>query len=414
MPTCAPRATIAAALALLGTTALSGLARAQSAPITVGDLVVAIDPTTQTLTQISPANATSFNFLPTDDNVTRDGPGYVHVGDIHLRVRTGGGAWHDYASDLPAAPIVPQAASGNVLAAADITASLGSDLPLRVVRSWVTVNNTLALRFSITNTSSAAVEIGVLGMPMAFDSVLTNRTIQQNTAGSVFADPYIGRDAGFLQVTPLNGTSAALLVTPEQGTPFEAYAPILQDTAAPQGDVFTDKTQISQTFEGFYDWTVTSLGFAENEWQDAGTEWNRPTSITLAPGATRTFGLRFVDSPTIRAINDTLAAQSRPVTVAVPGYVAPTDMDNTLFIKSPVQITGTAVAPAGALDVKPDGSVNGYARFRIHGVSWGRARLTLSYADGEKQTVSYYVTKPLDQAVEDLGHFTTTNQWFPG
>ena len=48
----------------------------------------------------------------------------------------------------------------------------------------------------------------------------------------------------------------------------------------------------------------------------------------------------------------------------------------------------------------------------LHGKTWGRARLTVTYDDGTKQTVSYYVIKPEAQAVADLGHFLTTKQWF--
>src|SRR2546425_58348 len=40
------------------------------------------------------------------------------------------------------------------------------------------------------------------------------------------------------------------------------------------------------------------------------------------------------------------------------------------------------------------------------------ARLTVSYADGSKQAISYYVIKPSAQAVADLGNFLMTKQWF--
>ena len=54
----------------------------------------------------------------------------------------------------------------------------------------------------------------------------------------------------------------------------------------------------------------------------------------------------------------------------------------------------------------------GWKLFTLRGKTWGRARLAITYADGSKQSVSYYITKPASQAVADLGHFLFTKQWF--
>jgi hypothetical protein len=58
------------------------------------------------------------------------------------------------------------------------------------------------------------------------------------------------------------------------------------------------------------------------------------------------------------------------------------------------------------------GNVNGWAHYAVRGSRWGRARLSITYADGTVQTVSYFVTKPLEQVMSDLGRFTTTKQWY--
>ena len=48
----------------------------------------------------------------------------------------------------------------------------------------------------------------------------------------------------------------------------------------------------------------------------------------------------------------------------------------------------------------------------MSGKTWGRSRLTVTYADGTAQTIHYYVTKAASQAVSDLGTFLTTKDWF--
>ncbi len=376
------------------------------------DLALRTD--TQTLAHLSPTGDRAFDFVPASREAERAADGYVHVGDIHIRLKSGNGAWQDFSSAHTRKPIVKLAARGDVLATADISASMGAGIPLRVERQWVNDNGVLALRFTLVNTSGAPVEIGALGMPMVFDNIILDRDLDQAHAQASFVDPYIGRDAGYVQVTRLNGQGPALLVLPEKNTPLEAYRPVLEARAAPKDDIFTDRSPRTQVSEGFYDWTVASKGFVEKEWAKAGPQWNDATSITLAPGQSRTIGLRFVTSPSIRAIEDTLVANKRPVAVGIPGYVVPTDQSASLFLKSPNPVAKIESFPAGALTATPNDNGTGWARYDVKASGWGQARLTVTYADGQAQTVSYYITKPLEQVMTDIGHFTTTKQWFEG
>src|SRR5690349_3806432 len=122
----------------------------------------------------------------------------------------------------------------------------------------------------------------------------------------------------------LSGKGPALLVVPNEETPFEAYNPILDKPnswgAAP---VFTDPTPRGITFEGFYEWMVHSQAYAQNEWKGV-NEWNPPTSLTLQPGESKTYGVKFLVSDSIRQIEETLTKDQRPVAVGIPGYVLPT------------------------------------------------------------------------------------------
>ncbi|TYC92073.1 DUF5695 domain-containing protein [Novosphingobium sp. BW1] len=382
--------------------------------MTTQDFNLALRADTQTLASLAPKGVSGFDFVPAGREAERAANGYVHIGDLHLRLRTGGGAWQDHNSSSFRKQITALRGGKGVLAAADITNSMGDGIPLKVERRWLNEDGVLAMRFTLENTSAEAVEIGVLGMPMVFDNIILDRDLDAAHQEASFVDPYIGRDAGYLQVTRLSGEGPALLVLPEKGTPLEAYKPIFQKAWAKKDDNFTDNTPRSQVFEGFYDWTVASKGFAEKEWAKAGRQWNEPTSITLQPGERRSFGVKFATSPSIRAIEDTLVAHKRPVAVGIPGYVLPTDQSASLFLKAPSKVTGIESFPEGALSLSEESSGEGWARYQVKASGWGRARLTLTYADGQKQTVSYYITKPLEQVTADIGHFTTHQQWFEG
>ncbi|MFC6840157.1 DUF5695 domain-containing protein [Xanthomonas theicola] len=389
-------------------------ARTRATEHRVGPFRIVLRADTQTLERLSPSVEPDFSFVPTSRAAARAGDGFNHIGDLDLRVRAPGGAWRDFASAWSRKVIRTLPVTGKVIAAADITASMGAAPPFAVERRWVDEDGLLALRFRITNTSGAPLEIGALAMPMVFDNILTDRNLDQAHTQASFVDPYIGRDAGYLQVTRLNGRGPALLVLPAKDSPLEAYVPLKMPQEEAAGAVFTEKTPRSQSFEGFYAWTVHSAGFADREWKDAGEQWNAPTARTLRAGESIEVGVRLAETAGVAAIDATLAAHGRPVTIGVPGYVVPTDQRAQLFVKAPSPIAGIDVHPAGAMTVTPDGARGGWTRLAVRGRGWGRVRLTLHYANGERQTVNYFVTKPLAQAMADLGRFSTTKQWFEG
>ena len=365
----------------------------------------------QTVAALQPKAEPKFDFTPGDLLAQRSQNGYYHLGDLDLRIRKGtSGSWVGYSTALSRTPVKAIPTSESVLAAADLTPALSPDLPLRITRSWLLERSTLVMRFTLTNTSSQAVQIGALGIPMVFNNVLTGRTLDQAHALCSFYDPYIGEDAGYLQVTRLSGRGPALIVVPDGKTPFEAYSPIL-DSPRGQARLFSDPTQRTVTFEGFMDWMVHSQAYAEDAWKNA-TTWNPPTMATLAPGQSRSYGVRFLLSDSIRGIEQTLATAKRPVAVGLPGYILPMDIEGSLFLKSPQAVRSVEIEPRDALTVQRATASGDWTRYAVRGKKWGRARLAITYADGTVQAVHYMVTKPEVDAVADLGRFLTTRQWF--
>ncbi|HUJ29909.1 MAG TPA: DUF5695 domain-containing protein [Candidatus Acidoferrum sp.] len=381
------------------------------------DFTLSLVRSSQTVAALKPKGAGGFDFTPGDLLVARSKDGYYHLGDLDLRLRSGtSGAWTDYSTAHARKPVTSLPASGNVLAAADLAPTFGADLPLEIKRYWALADGKLALRFELRNTTAQPVQIGALGIPMIFNNILTDRSLDEAHVKCSFYDPYIGEDAGYLQVTRLNGHGPTLLVVPLGHTRFEAYKPILSPErrrgAPPEVPIFTDPTPRWVTFEGFYNWMVYSQAFAENEWKNA-KQWNLPTMTTIAPGEMKIYGVRFVLSDSIRHIEDTLAANNRPVAVGVPGYVLPMDIHARLFLKYSQDVKSLGVEPEGAISIeRGDPTAHGWKTFTLTGHTWGRARLTITYQDGLVQTIQYFVTKPEAQALADLGHFLTTKQWF--
>lgn len=368
----------------------------------------------QTVAALKPKGAGDFDFTPGDLLVERSKDGYFHLGDITFRLRRGpSGDWQSFSTSSARTPVRALPASKGTLAAADLTPTLPADFPLEVTRSWLLESGKLVLRFVLKNRSSQTVEIGALGIPMIFNNVLNDRSLEDAHAKCSFYDPYIGEDAGYLQVTRLSGHGPALLVVPDGQTPFEAYNPIL-DRPGRWGakPIFTDPTPRGITFEGFYEWMVHSRAYAENEWK-AAQPWNPATMLRLSPGESKTYGLRFLLSDSIRDIEKTLAENGRPVAVGVPGYVVPEDINARLFLQYSKSVKSISVEPEGALSISEDAPLaSGWRAYTVRGRTWGRSRLNVTYDDGTVQTIQYFVIKPEIQAVADMGHFLTTKQWY--
>lgn len=348
-----------------------------------------------------PKNGNGFDFAPSDRLNVRAADGFVHLGDITLRVRPAGATeWTNANTYAKRTAVLSTRVPGSALAAYDLTPTLPSGFPLKVTRVWSVDKGQLRLSFNVTNPGPKPIEIGGLGIPMPFNNIIMDRSLEEAHAKCSFTDPYIGEDAGFLRVAQLNGVGPTMVVTPVGKTPLEAWR------------LVNEPLRPNQVFEGMMEWTVHTKAYAENEWKGV-QQWNQPTDAVLRPGQTRTYGVQLTPSPSIRAIEDTLTKIGHPVAVGLPGYVLPMDQDAKLFLKYGKGVKSVAVEPANALEIRTNREgKNGWKGYTVRGRNWGRARLTVNYGDGTRQVVSYYVVKPSSQAVADMGRFLTTKAWF--
>src|SRR5581483_6267020 len=133
------------------------------------ELELSLVRSSQTVAALHPTQDKTFDFTPGDLLVERSRDGYYHLGDIDQRLRQGtSGEWKSYSTALARTPVTALPASGNVLAAADLSPTLPADIPLDITRSWQVEDGKLDLRFALKNKLSQPVQIGSLGIPMVF------------------------------------------------------------------------------------------------------------------------------------------------------------------------------------------------------------------------------------------------------
>jgi len=382
--------------------------------LSASDLKVELLRYSGTAASLTPNSQPTLDYTPGDLLKERSADTFYHLGDLDVRYRSAGSLdWKDISTAFKRSPVVVLATDATHFTG-DVTSSLPSGTPLKVVRTWSSDNGALVLRFTLTNTSTAAVEIGGLGIPMVFNNIMNGRTLDQAYRICSFYDPYIGEDAGYVQVSQLSGTGPVLLVVPDGHTPFEAWKPILdhRNRQTGEGLLDNDPTPRGTTFEGSFDWMVHTNGYADSEWKGV-QEWNPATSATLAPGKSVTYGVRFLVAPDLRHIEATLAENKRPVAVGIPGYILPQDIDARLFLRYNSSVRSIVSEPAAAVDIHDDGkNAHGLHAYTLRGKQWGRFRLVITYADGTVQSIGYRTIKPETEAVADMGQFLFHQQWF--
>ncbi len=347
------------------------------------------------------ARQTGFNFLPLDRLLSRSAPGYFQLGDCTLRVRERGMPWHRFSSaDRAAMPYALH--NKNTLLSQNITPQMGASCPVQVTRSWKILHGKLALSFRIYNPTRKTLQLGEFGIPMVFNNILTGRTLTQAHVSCVFADPAICQDAGYVQVTRLNGHGPALLVTPYRRTPLEAY-----------GQLKTDPTPRDVTFEGFYQWMTCTKAMMHSDWKQV-HPFNVPTMRVLLPGGAVRYTLMFSLSPSVQAIQTTLAALHRPVFAGIPGYVFGTDETAHLFVHENSPIASIACIPAGSMRIAKARRTlaAGWMGYTLHGLHPGRCRIEVHTKSGALQTVCCRITSPQSVQVRRYGRFMAEHQWY--
>jgi len=412
--------------------------------------------------------ANNFTFVPEHEPK----PGCHGLGDVTLRVQPVDSAslrdWAFYSSvggsAGDAAPVVN--GSGSVLVANDLTPLMNAsdqtvnpffnEIPVRVVRSYEAApdNHGFIMRINITNTlDSGALRIGAFGLSMpAVDAGA--KTIEQ----SVWHDPHIGGDHGFVEWVRVVVDESTLLAVPHKdedpepqahGLPgrLEAWRPIMENTCGGQTWEYTTLSEawaaewaegkqypylyMSESLNNTGMWpepkTPWPAWFAHDtvpvtDHSSSGFSqpWNEPTSHVLEAGETYSVAVRFIlakDGP--RSRDHALARAKKARVQAVPGYVLSTEMDSAFLIVRPPagmrlarqQSSNSSICEVGA-SVGLHNNGNGF-KVPVEAKARGRCRVSLTFDDGTTNQVHLMILPAFDEQVARLGHHWATDSWLP-
>ncbi len=346
--------------------------------------------------------------------------------------------WHT--SDQGVQPLQPK---GAAFAAANLSAALvaeattpsGAALPFDLTRSWERgANDTLVLRYTLTNLASESIEVGGLGATLPFPWAAGSAA---GDAASTFLDPSIGGQHGYATVTRLTGTREVLLLTPAaESSPLQSARSSLEAWAtaasigAPGLSAVADvaggpeprregsgSASAQGGLAGTAVWLTHSKAFAQSEWVESGKPWLRPSSRILTPAGTPSssmqFALAFSVAPNVRGKSAALYRAGNAEVLGVPGYILGTDMTTAhLLVRPP---PGATLAKAStdepqALEVGAvqPAATKGWSKVSLAAKADGQPRLYLNFTDGSSQVVAYRTLPPFDAHIDRYGAFAAS------
>ena len=221
-------------------------------------------------------------------NPSTSSPLSVHLGDMSIRLRaaptttsatkssssaakTSGGegallrasSWSTFDSTYLGDAVVVPSTSPSVLAAHDITAIIKASanpndsfkFPLRVVRSYERTHDGagLVMRFNLTNAGGVAVEIGGLGFAMPEAPGNPPKGIET----TVWNDPHVGGDHGYVEFVRVVDDEKTLLVVPVADGDSHSVARAITSTATSISTNATTNTIPTTTTSGSKTKTTT-------------------------------------------------------------------------------------------------------------------------------------------------------------
>lgn len=122
--------------------------------------------------------------------------------------------WANLTSHHARRPVTVTPGEGNDLTTADITTSLGRDLPIRVARTWSKDQDSIVLTFNITNIGNSTLQFGGVGIPIPINNNWVGMGRRKTWTECVISDAAVSLDAGYVITKRLTGEAPTLIVAP--------------------------------------------------------------------------------------------------------------------------------------------------------------------------------------------------------
>jgi hypothetical protein len=274
----------------------------------------------------------------------------------------------------------------------------------RVNETYSLVSDYLLWQIQVTNTSTQTLEIGDFGLPLPFNEFWTGGGNEQIYETRVVNHSFIGNNSSYITVQRPSGIGPSLLMVP--------------DAATGAGFEYMDNWRI-QDHAGSK-WAGDQGGWVEglsvyyihsNVIKSTGRGYLPNTSLTLAPGTSKTYSFKFFKSASEQATKDRLYSEGLVDVTVVPSMIVPTNQTAKFDLRTSKTISSvTAQYPSETTIASLGTTAGDHKLYSLQMNHLGPNNITVTYGNGEKTVLQFYAIEPIDAALQRHATFMVNNQ----
>lgn len=264
-----------------------------------------------------------------------------------------------------------------------------------------TGGDTLDWSLSLKNTSSTALQLDDLSIPMLMNSWWNGGDQTGIYEQNVGRHSFVADDGSYAYWQRPNGEGPYLVMVPKDGTSLE-----FRDKARTGEGIFGEK---DPSWEGLVSFAIHSKGMQPERAGKIGG-YLPATSATVAAGDTATYGFTFRWADDYTDLHDVLYESGVVDAISLPGMVIPQDTKATLAVRAKETITGVVGEDGKNVGIVRKGTRNGYDLYELTFPTAGPNRVDVLYGKDKRSVLQYNSIEPIGQLVEKRADFLVDNQ----
>ncbi|MGO4548347.1 DUF5695 domain-containing protein [Paenibacillus sp. 2TAB23] len=328
------------------------------------------------------------------------------LGELMFKYRFGTGAWQT-AMTQSSTDGRTQSQSGNTVTVTYQNSTNANGVKnFKLVNTYSLVNDYFLWQIELTNTSAQTIEFGDVGVPLPFNEFWSGGNNEQIYETRVLTHSFVGNNSSYITAGRPSGIGPSLLMMPDAstGAGFE-YQDRWRIEEHPGSKWAMDQGGWIEGLNVFYIHSnvikSTNRGYLPN------------TSLTLAPGASKTYAFKFFKVTGENDVKDRLYNEGHIDVTVVPGMIVPTDQTAKFDLHTTKTINSvTAQFPSDTTIVSLGTTGTNHKIYSIQMNKLGPNNVTVSYGNGEKTVLQFYAIEPVGAALQRHSTFmVNSTQW---
>jgi hypothetical protein len=320
------------------------------------------------------------------------------LGAVMLNYGVNGTNWSTaYTSPLSGATATYSTSPDGTVQMANYKMTTGLSGPLVMESDFAMQQAYFTWTLGFSNLGASPVIVGDIAVQFPMN------TATPQYASSVFKHSVVSGNGSFIYWMRNNSVGPYLLMTPDRNTGFE-YWDTLGNSGGDGYEAYIHSAVAGPLAEAQYP-TVTN----------SNARWRLPnTSLTLAPGASTNYTLKFQWVNNYDGVRQALINEGQVDVHVVPGMTLPTNLFAEIALDTTQQITSITAEFPDATQIEPLGTNGAYQLYSVQFSQLGENMLTITYETNQTMYLEFCVTEPIETLFQKRAAFLVSHQQWEG